>query len=178
MALSPRTVNYFEPASPHDQAPEHCGRNDSFSFWKLPEEWRPALEGSIRPSGIVADLLLREDYLPDPGRRTLSAMRAYYHVKRLIPRPLRHCLNSAAIAVRTPPEFPRWPCESALIELRRDWLKNALETLGLQVGWHIGFWPHGFRTCIVLTHDIETRKGFDRMEAVADLEERWGFRSA
>jgi peptidoglycan/xylan/chitin deacetylase (PgdA/CDA1 family) len=91
---------------------------------------------------------------------------------------LRHCLNSAAISARTSPEFPRWPCESALLELRSDWLKSALGTLGLEDGWHIGFWPHGFRCCIVLTHDIETRKGFDRMETVADLEERFGFRSA
>ena len=178
MALSPRTSNIFEPVVPLDGTREYTGRNDSFSFWKLPEEWRSALAASIDPSGVVADLLLREDYLPARACRTPSALRAYYHVKRLIPRGLRHCLNSAAISARTSPEFPRWPCESALLELRRDWLDDALATLGVQHGWHIGFWPHGLRCCVVLTHDIETRKGFDRMEAVADLEERLGFRSA
>jgi len=179
MALSPRTSTIFEPpAVSLDDAPERRSRNDAFSFWKLPEEWRAVLLPSIGPSEVVADLLLSEDYLPEPNHRTPSAMRAYYHIKGIIPRSLRHCLNSAAISARTAPEFPRWPCESALLELRRDWLKSAFDTLGQEGGWHIGFWPHGLRCCIVLTHDIETRKGFDRMEAMAEVEERWGFRSA
>ena len=45
-------------------------------------------------------------------------------------------------------------------------------------GWHVGFWPDSAKCCIVLTHDVESTKGFDRMETMADLEERYGFRSA
>src|SRR5579859_8128514 len=178
MALSPGTATVMEPFAPRDHLVECDLRNDAFSFWKPPEEWRGLLQPSIEPSEVVADLLLSESYLVEQKRRPPSAMRAYYYVKRLIPSGLRHRLNSAAIRARTPPEFPRWPCESALIELRRDWLKSALDTLGLEIGWHIGFWPQGRSCCIVLTHDVETRKGFERMDAMAELEERWGFRSA
>ena len=105
-------------------------------------------------------------------------MRAYYCVKRLIPQSLRHRLNSAAIRARTPLEFPSWPCESALVELRRDWVRQSLEVHGLTDGWHIGFWPDNARCCIVLTHDVESPKGFERMEAMAEIEEQHGFRSA
>jgi hypothetical protein len=105
-------------------------------------------------------------------------MRAYYRVKRLIPRTLRHRLNSAAIRARTRLEFPRWPCESALVEFWRAWVRRSLALAGATDGWHIGFWPQQAKCCIVLTHDVESLKGFDRMEPIAELEERQGFRSA
>ncbi len=159
-------------------ADERDARNDAFSFWKLPEQWRPQLEPEIGPSEAAAERLLHEQYLPEMDRHPPSAMRAYYLVKRLIPERVRHRLNSAAIRARTPLSFPSWPCESALVELRRDWLRRAMERLGLSDGWHIGFWPNGAKCCIVLTHDVESPKGFERMERMAAIEERLGFRSA
>ncbi|HLJ44335.1 MAG TPA: hypothetical protein VKT12_08935 [Candidatus Binataceae bacterium] len=157
---------------------EMPGRNDAFSFWKLPEQWRTAVEPTIGPSEAAAERLLLEQYLPEEDRHPPTAMRAYYYVKRLIPQNLRHRLNSAAIRARTPLDFPSWPCESALLELRRDWVRRSLEVHGLTDGWHIGFWPDNARCCIVLTHDVESPKGFERMEAMAEIEEQHGFRSA
>jgi peptidoglycan/xylan/chitin deacetylase (PgdA/CDA1 family) len=153
-------------------------RNDAFSFWKLPEEWRPALEPTVDASQSAAERFLFERYLSADRRRPPRAMRAYYLVKRLIPQGLRHRLNSLAVRIRTPIEFPRWPCESALSEFWRDWLRHNLASLAVTDGWHIGFWPAGARCCVVLTHDVEGPTGFDRMERMADIEERYGFRSA
>jgi peptidoglycan/xylan/chitin deacetylase (PgdA/CDA1 family) len=161
-----------------DHQIEFVGRNDAFSFWKLPEQWRAALESTIGPSEAAAERLLLEQYLPEIDRRPPSAMRAYYRVKRLIPQGLRHRLNSVAIRARRRLEFPSWPCESALVEFWRTWVRQSLEVFGAQDGWHIGFWPDGAKCSIVLTHDVESRKGFDRMESVAEIEERHGFRSA
>ena len=157
---------------------EFLGRNDAFSFWKLPEQWRATLGPTIGPSETAAERLLLEQYLPEIDRHPPSAMRVYYRVKRLIPQGLRHRLNSAAIRARKRLEFPHWPCESALVELWRAWLRQSLELQGVEDGWHIGFWPDQARCCIVLTHDVESPKGFDRMERLADLEEGHGFRSA
>jgi hypothetical protein len=50
-------------------------------------------------------------------------------------------LNSAAVRIRGKREFPRWPCESALIDYWRDWLKLSLQRLNASDAWHIGFWP-------------------------------------
>jgi hypothetical protein len=153
-------------------------RNDAFSFWKLPERWRAALEPTIGPSDAAAERMLLERYVPEIDRHPPSAMRAYYCVKGLIPQSLRHRLNSAAIRVRKPLEFPSWPCESALVEFWRTWVRQSLEVLGVHDEWHVGFWPDGAKSCIVLTHDVESTKGFNRMETMADLEELYGFRSA
>ena len=43
---------------------ETPARNDAFSFWKLPEQWRAALEPTIGPSEAAAERLLLEQYLP------------------------------------------------------------------------------------------------------------------
>jgi hypothetical protein len=75
-------------------------------------------------------------------------------------------------------EFPSWPCESILIDYWREWLKNSLDTLKVRDGRHIGFWPDGLKCSIVLTHDVESSLGMSRMEQMADLEERYNFRSA
>jgi peptidoglycan/xylan/chitin deacetylase (PgdA/CDA1 family) len=178
MALSPSTACILDPSPPPTRSTKYDCRNDAFSFWKLPGECFEALTPSTAASEVIADLFLNESYLADCERRTPWAMQSYYRVKRLIPNGLRHYLNSAAIRVRAPREFPRWPCESALLDLRGDWLREAFETLGVRDTWHVGFWPEGHKCSIVLTHDVETRKGFERMEAMADLEERYGFRSA
>jgi hypothetical protein len=178
MALSLKVAIDHAALQHGDRWVEAPGRNDAFSFWKLPEQWAAGLESTIGPSEAAAERLLLEQYLPEIDRHPPSAMRAYYYVKRLIPQGLRHRLNSVAIRARTPLEFPRWPCESALVEFRRAWLKHGLEIHGATDAWHIGFWPEGARCCIVLTHDVESPKGFDRMEVIADLEEQHGFRSA
>jgi hypothetical protein len=177
MALSLKMPVDRAALSESDDYVEFPGRNDAFSFWKLPEQWRAALEPTIGPSEAAAERLLLEQYLPEIDRHPPSAMRAYYRVKRLIPRGLRHRLNSAAIRTRTRLEFPSWPCESALVEFWRAWVRQSLELQGAKDGWHIGFWPDGAKCCIVLTHDVESPKGFDRMELVAELEEQHGFRS-
>ncbi|MGH7932333.1 MAG: hypothetical protein ACREQN_04100 [Candidatus Binataceae bacterium] len=153
-------------------------RNDAFSFWKPPEEWRSALESSIGVSESIAERYIFERYLPDEGRRPPSSMGAYYRVKNLIPRRLRHHLNAVAIRARHRQKFPNWPCESALMEYWRDWMRQGVETLGLSDGWHLAFWPGGRNCAIVLTHDVDSPLGFNRMEAMAEVEEKHGFRSA
>lgn len=161
-----------------DEALRSAAHNDAFSFWKLPQEWKPALASSIGESRAVAQHYLFEEYLAREDRQPPSNMQAYYRIKRLIPAPVRHRLNSAAIKMRAQREFPRWPCETALIEYWRDWLRVSLRNLNKADGWHIAFWPGGMKCCVVLTHDVEGPLGMSRMEAMADLEERYKFRSA
>src|SRR5580704_1330636 len=54
----------------------------------------------------------------------------------------------------------------------------SLHSLKKTDAWHIGFWPDGMKSCIVLTHDVEAPLGMSRMERMAELEERYNFRSS
>ena len=180
MALIDQSTNLATPRPGPSPAlvTRHGSRNDAFSFWKLPEQWRNALAAEIEESETVAENFLFERYLPEPQRRPPANLRAYYAIKRLIPPTLRHLLNSVAVGMRGHSVFPNWPCESALTEFWRTWMHRCLTVIGLQDAWHIGFWPSNLDCCVVLTHDVESPAGFDRMEAMADVEERLGFRSA
>jgi peptidoglycan/xylan/chitin deacetylase (PgdA/CDA1 family) len=154
------------------------GSNDAFSFWKPPQDWKAPLDLAIAESRVIAEHYLLEGYLAREDRQPPSRMQAYYRIKNLIPAAVRHRLNSAAIRMRAKREFPRWPCESALIDYWLDWLRMSLHTLEKTDAWHIGFWPDGMKSCIVLTHDVEGPLGMSRMEQMADLEERHNFRSS
>jgi peptidoglycan/xylan/chitin deacetylase (PgdA/CDA1 family) len=132
----------------------------------------------IDDSRIVAEHYLFEEYMARKDRQPPSKMQAYYRIKSLIPESVRHRLNSAAVKMRAKREFPRWPCERALIDYWGDWLRIALHTMKKSDAWHIGFWPNGLKSCIVLTHDVEGPLGMSRMEQMADLEERYNFRSS
>jgi len=154
------------------------GRNDAFSFWKLPEKSREAVAALVASSETLAEHFLYERYLPEPQRRPPAAMGAYYRIKSLIPEPLRHRVNAIAVRARGRRGFPNWPCESVLIDFWREWLHSYLEMVDADSGWHIGFWPDARRCCIVLTHDVESPLGMERMERMAEIEERHGFRSA
>src|SRR5579875_985585 len=150
--------------------------NDAFSFWKPPEPWRERCEISVRASAVLAEWYLLERYLPERGRRPPSGMEAYYALKQAIPPWLRHRVNYLVIKARRRVSFPAWPWESALLELRLSWLRQ-IAAPGQEL-WHIGLWPQGLRCAVVLTHDVESLLGFERMERMAEVEERYGFRSA
>jgi peptidoglycan/xylan/chitin deacetylase (PgdA/CDA1 family) len=166
---------WFPSESTPDQVPLS---NDLFSFWKLPESWKDRLSTQIDETRDAVEYYLLERYLAAGDRRPPAKIRAYYHIKQLLPPRLRFRINSMAVRVRQPLSFPNWPCESALVDLQREWLKSALARVNQDDGWHIGFWPGARRCCIVLTHDVESARGLDLMERVADIEERHGFRSS
>lgn len=152
--------------------------NDAFAFWKLPLECRAPLAGSLAASERVISRYLFEEYLSPRERQPSLALSFYYLIKGLIPLELRHHLNALAIRARKRLDFPRWPCETALVDFWRDWLRQSLQRLEIADTLHIAFWPHGHRCSIVLTHDVESPFGFEQIQRMTDLEEQYGFRSA
>jgi hypothetical protein len=153
--------------------------NDAFSFWKLPESWRAPLgPGAIAQSRIISEWYLLERYRADEIETRRLSLGLYYSVKEFIPVQARHFTRSLQVRIRRLPQFPKWPCEDALLAFHRDWVLRAAELTGERDGWHIGWWPGNNARCVVLTHDVESAAGFERMEAISELEERYGFRSA
>ncbi len=152
--------------------------NDAFGFWKLPENWRGPLSADTRGSEAAVEHYLLERYRPEEMRRPPSRMQLYYPIKRLVPEAVRHYLHSVLARARPMPSFPAWPHEPVLLRLMTEWLEAGMAKLQCDDGWHIGFWPDNHECCVVLTHDVEGPVGLDRMEAMAELEDKYGFRSA
>ena len=88
--------------------------------------------------------------------------RLYFHLKPFIPRPVR-------LGVR------RW-----FVQRKRERVRDVWPILpGSErrpEGWP--GWPNGKKFAFVLTHDVETLQGLDRVKQLAELEMQLGFRSS
>jgi peptidoglycan/xylan/chitin deacetylase (PgdA/CDA1 family) len=72
----------------------------------------------------------------------------------------------------------RWPVEDRYVRFQWEIAHQVLIAIGQPSLSFQPFWPQGRRYAFVLTHDIETAEGQTFARAVADLEERLGFRSS
>ena len=75
-------------------------RNDAFSFWKLPENYRARLQQATEASEPLIRRYLFEEYMSPYKRMPSSAVMTYYRVKRFIPSTVRHWINYAAVRAR------------------------------------------------------------------------------
>src|SRR5260370_7257426 len=104
-------------------------------------------------------------------RHNLSwSRRLYYRLKPFLPRaattPLRRRYRR-----RQETEFPlAWPVEDRFVRF----LHRVLSSLDRP----ITFWPRGAHYAFALTHDVEGPAGLAFVPTLADLDERYGFRSS
>jgi hypothetical protein len=88
--------------------------------------------------------------------------RIFYLIKPLIPRSLQIFLRRRLVRHQAERSRDIWPID---------------ERAGAApAGWH--GWPDEKRFALVLTHDVDTARGHDRVLALASIEERLGFRSS
>ena len=162
------------------------------AFWQvlveqpiMQEEWDGAAQKALAVLSMEQGVQ-SEDILPrvlgeaayGPKRWQLStAKRLYYQVKPWLPRALRtfgrqHYRHSQEA------QFPlKWPVEDRYVRFQFQCLNSLLELRGLNSVPYVNFWPDDHRYSFVLTHDIEEERGVTFVREVADLEERYGFRS-
>ena len=166
--------------------------NTSGTFWQVlveqpitQEEWDGAaqkalavlaMEQGVQVEDILPRVLGEAAYGPKSWQLS-TAKRLYYQVKPLLPRALRtfgrqHYRHSQEAQ---PPL--KWPVEDRYVHFQFQCLNSLLEQRGLSSVPYINFWPDGHRYAFVLTHDIEEERGATFVREVADLEERYGFRS-
>jgi hypothetical protein len=86
----------------------------------------------------------------------------YYSVKPFVPRNLRWALRrKRAVGIRER-NTETWPINSAASAPPVDWLG----------------WPDDKRFAVVITHDVESQKGLEKVRQLAEVEEKFGFRSS
>lgn len=88
--------------------------------------------------------------------------RFYYNVKPFIPRRVRWALRrTQAVGIRER-SSDIWPIHEAAGKAPAGWQG----------------WPDGKRFALVLTHDVESRNGLDKVLSLAELEMKFGVRSS
>jgi glycosyltransferase involved in cell wall biosynthesis/peptidoglycan/xylan/chitin deacetylase (PgdA/CDA1 family) len=86
----------------------------------------------------------------------------YYSVKPLIPWRLRVAMRRRSATSKRAASTDVWPIDP--------------KAGALPPGWP--GWPEGKRFALVLTHDVEGKKGLSRVEQLMELEAKYGFRSS
>ena len=131
-----------------------------------------ALEAARRdPGAIDPDTYLRERYNGPVARsRTLNA---YYALKPLLPRRVQLAARRL-YAKRPVASFPAWPIEPLLVEHQHALLRRAMSERSIARLPLVNFWPDGHRFAVVVTHDVESSFGVDNIEAVLEVERRYG----
>jgi hypothetical protein len=87
--------------------------------------------------------------------------RSFYAAKPLIPRPVQIALRRQIARHKRKKYACVWPVDPRAGEKPAGWPG----------------WPEGKQFGLVLSHDVDTRKGYDSVLRLADVEERLGFRS-
>ena len=88
--------------------------------------------------------------------------KAYYVLKPIIPWRLRLALRRLRAKVRRATHVNVWPIDQSAGTVPSGWPG----------------WPEGKRFALVLTHDVEGKKGLARVEQLMDLEAKYGFCSS
>lgn len=98
-----------------------------------------------------------------------AALRSYYLIRPALPRTLQIWMRRLFARVQGPPSFPRWPVETSLHDLY-GWLFNLMAGFAGAPVPSIEVWPDGHTWAMVLTHDVETRRGYERIQTLRGVE--------
>jgi hypothetical protein len=83
-------------------------------------------------------------------------------LKPFLPRRLQILLRRVLINLYLPSYKDTWPIDKTAATPPANWQG----------------WPEGKKFALVLTHDVETKKGLENCRALMDIDEKHGFRSS
>jgi hypothetical protein len=111
------------------------------------------------------------------GRSVRSALPLYYRLRPLLPRRVQIGLRRPVSRLQSRSPFPRWPIETSLHDLY-ELLLDHLREVSRGPLPSLAAWPAGRDWALVLTHDVETEFGCERISAMRGVEEELGLRSS
>ncbi len=133
-------------------------------------------------AGEVVENLRRERYTAhfrQEGRVLNELLRkVYYVIRPLLGVSVRRHLQKMHLRGWERISFPDWPVDTTVERIHQKLLALSLKAQSVDKIPFIWFWPEGFSSCAILTHDVEDPSGKDFCGRVMDLDESAGFRSS
>jgi peptidoglycan/xylan/chitin deacetylase (PgdA/CDA1 family) len=131
--------------------------------------------GRPEPADIDPDVYLYERYQTAAPRR--RALNAYYAIKPLVPRSIQ--IGTRRLhARRARRGFPGWPIEPILVEHQHSLWRASMAERSVARLPLLNYWPDGHRFAVTVTHDVESRAGIDKIEALLEIERERGISAA
>lgn len=106
------------------------------------------------------------------------ARKSYYCVRPFLGDTLRRYLQKMYLWRWDKIAFPSWPVDITVDRIHQKLFALSLKAQGLKCAPFIWFWPDGFSSCAIMTHDVEEETGRDFCGRLMDVDESFGFRSS
>ena len=147
-----------------------------------------ALDGAMlqlpfSPSEIVANLRY-ERYASASNRNGKmlhgeSALRkVYFLVRHLLTVSVRKHLQRIRLRDWNEIPFPGWPVDPTVERILEMLLILLLKAHAVDKIPFVWFWPNGFPSCAIMTHDVEALPGRDFCSHLMDLDDAYGIKSS
>jgi len=136
---------------------------------------------SFDPDQVVDNLRFERYCLTSRRRSFLSGALAnnlYYLARPFLGVSLRRHLQRLRLADWRSIPFPRWPVDRTVEQVHETMLRLCLQVQDRREVPFIWFWPEGFPSCAIVTHDVETVKGRDFCPELMDVDENFGIKSS
>lgn len=102
----------------------------------------------------------------------------YYIVRPFLPTFIRQHLQRFALHRWDERSFPSWPIDHTVDRLFECAMAFAIRANSGEPVPFIWFWPEGFSSCAIMTHDVETAAGRDFCPSLMDLDGSFGIKSS
>lgn len=129
----------------------------------------------------VSDNLRLERYIESRSEKKLLAKlahNAYYSVRPLLGVSVRKHLQRLALRNWQNDCFPEWPVDRTVDRLLEKLLALSMEARGIDKTPFIWFWPDGYSSCSVMTHDVETGTGLDFCSQLMAIDDSHGIKAS
>jgi len=134
---------------------------------------------SFDPDQAIENLL-SEKYV---GVSTINPLKravrvAYYLLRPLMGVSLRRRLQRISLRGWNEIPFPSWPVDTTVDDIMRLLLKSVLRASGKESIPFIWFWPRGYRSCVTVTHDVESRDGLNYCNELMNVDDSFAVKSS
>lgn len=109
---------------------------------------------------------------------TSTVRRAYYFLRPVLPVRVRKHLQKLHLRGWEQVVFPRWPVDFTVDTLMETAMALELERTRIQKIPFIWFWPDGAGSGGILTHDVESKTGWNFCGHLMDMDDSYGIKSA
>jgi hypothetical protein len=120
----------------------------------------------------TARIAVRRFVAQSVGRKTYYAMRPF------LPTSFRKHLQRMALRGWDQTPFPGWPIDQTVDRLFDHMMGLVVRANPGERIPFIWFWPDGFSSCAIMTHDVETAAGRDFCHTLMDLDDRFGIKAS
>jgi hypothetical protein len=127
----------------------------------------------------VVDNLLHERYAEE-SRHGKSGLlhQAYYLVRPFLPVAIRRHIQKFRLKNSRSHQFPSWPIDSTSDRVSEQCLAAGLRASGKDAAPFVWFWPKGYSSSAIITHDVETEQGLEFCSHLMDIDDSFGIKSS